>query len=195
MTDTFYKPIETDFNKNGFRFRQIRRDGDIAIFHKEAMANRHPLPFDGGFEVVVITRHEQYQLGDAIIEAGESYPSPEQWGYRGWSYNYLNLAFKKYESLLNKPIESMGEDVSPAPEEDEVVEIKSELTSSKSSELFLQFPSGQFTAKELAEYNHMDYNSASVFIRHELEKSITKSGQRPQPEGKRGKPSTLYTKI
>jgi hypothetical protein len=69
-----YKLLEPEITKSGFRFRQLVREGDIAIFHKVHLPSiSHPKAKDAGFEVVVIQKHNEHERAPGvIIEAKEA---------------------------------------------------------------------------------------------------------------------------
>ena len=69
-----YKPIAKEFCHDGFTFRQIAREGDIAIY--EQTWNGCPNP-SVAYEVVRIRRREAREIKGKIIEAAEVYPRSE----------------------------------------------------------------------------------------------------------------------
>jgi hypothetical protein len=192
MNTITYKPLETDFTKNQFRLRQIRREGDIAIFHRTAVAGGiHPVAFDGGFETIVVSRHDGYQISGVVMEPAECYPSNEQWGAKGWSYPTLFAADQKYERLLGR----LDEVVKPT-----VEMIPVDLTEEPKTRrprggiVILNIPDGEFTTKELGEFNKVDYSVAFTWLKENVDKLVKVKGER-RVEGQRGKASKTYEKL
>lgn len=88
------KLIPNEFVSKGFLYTKVKREGDKAIYkqaHKEATSFR--------YEVVVITRHNGYKLGESFIEPSEVYPGSSLWGIRGWTCGTLEDAEIRYTSL------------------------------------------------------------------------------------------------
>lgn len=79
------KPIKTKFERNGFIFEQIKRVGDVAIYSQKRPEHK----VDGHFEVVRIRRRSARKAFGVQFEAGEYYPSSEEWGVFGWTYGDL----------------------------------------------------------------------------------------------------------
>ena len=154
-----YKPLGVEYKKNGFNHTQLFREGDVAIFHK---VHIDPI-YDAGFEVVVISRHEEYEMGGNKIEAAEAYPSPEMWGTRGWTFTASELlkARNKYEKILKGDLTT---DVVVEVVEEPVVAVK-ERAKRGAPKADLTIPVGEFSIGELAEKNQVDYNHANLFIK------------------------------
>ena len=96
------KPLETDFISRTFRFEQVKRINDVAIFKKTALKGpirAHNYP--AGFEVVRISRHNGYEINGTKIEPAETYPSDSQWGISGFTYRDLDKAEDRKSTRLN----------------------------------------------------------------------------------------------
>ena len=90
------KLIPNEFVSKGFLYTKVKREGDKAIYkqaHKEATSFR--------YEVVVITRHNGYKLGESFIEPSEVYPGSSLWGIRGWTCGTIEDAERRYNNLPN----------------------------------------------------------------------------------------------
>lgn len=87
-----YKPVPEVFNKKGYTYRQIKREGNKAIFEQTK----------GDFtayEVVKIGKHNGYTMGGAYIEPSETYPGSSLWGILGWTCTDLDSANTRYNTL------------------------------------------------------------------------------------------------
>lgn len=194
MSEITYKPLAKEFKRNGFVFRELRRDGNIAIFHKVGigggvMAKTH----DAGFEVVVIGRHNGYTLGDVPIEPAETMPSSEQWGDKGFTYPKLLDAEIKFAQLLNKATPYVVE--SP----DSEVVSDSSVTSDEPrrgrprvAHPMLSIPSGEFSVQELADHNKVAYVNAYLFVNKEHPELVKLV--RMEQRAARGRKTSIYTK-
>lgn len=91
-----YKPIKTEFegraDQKGFLFKQLKREGQIALFKKNKGTVEN-------YEVIIIRNQEEYEMGGIKIEAKEHYPNAREFGTYGWSYQTLDSAEKKFKEL------------------------------------------------------------------------------------------------
>ena len=91
-----HKELDREFTRKSFTFKQFRRTGDVAIYEKiSKIGAKH-------YEVILIGRHNGYELGGIPIEPAETYPSDSAWGIRGWTYKILTDAEKRFNSLIEK---------------------------------------------------------------------------------------------
>lgn len=86
------KILEKEFRKRGFFHEEVFREKDIAIYKRWRTTQ---LAQDPHYEVVIIKYHDEYKLGNAVIEAGESYPGGSTWGILGWTLATESLAREK----------------------------------------------------------------------------------------------------
>jgi len=85
-----YKKLQDSFNKNGFTFEQVWREGDFAIYKQTKQGVNKQW-----YEAIKITRHNGYKIGGNVIEPSEIYPSNEKWGILGFTCVDLVSAHKK----------------------------------------------------------------------------------------------------
>lgn len=87
------KPLETEFDFNQFHFKQIRREGDLAIYeqwkHGRIIA----------WEVIRVQSHNGRQFGEKWYDPAEFYPCANSWGTLGWTCTSLEDANKRFESI------------------------------------------------------------------------------------------------
>jgi hypothetical protein len=95
-TAVTHKPIPTQFNKKGFTYTQLKREGARAIFEQtRAGTALH------NYEVVKIGRHNGYIMGGITIEPAETYPGSSLWGITGWTCTSLEQAMQRYEGMTS----------------------------------------------------------------------------------------------
>lgn len=84
------RTLPDTFKKYGSIFTIERRTVDKAIYSR-----------DGGesYEVIKIKNSPTRKIGSTLLEAGEYYPSAEQWGTYGFTYTNLKDALNKYDEL------------------------------------------------------------------------------------------------
>lgn len=91
------KTIKKEFVRSGFIHKQIKREGDVAIFYRTK-----PEYSNGHYEVIKISRHNGYKMGTAYIEAAETYPGASLWGLQGWTCRTLENAEEKYQEIKKR---------------------------------------------------------------------------------------------
>jgi hypothetical protein len=96
-----HKTLSVLFTENGFVFKQLIRQGDVALF-KKTKGNIE------SFEVVVIPRHDGYAIPgtDRRSEPAEYYPPSSTWGNKsgvtGFTYSAIESARDKFAELCGK---------------------------------------------------------------------------------------------
>lgn len=99
------KLLPASFTKNGFSHKLVRRKGLVAIYERTPLQGQAK-----DYEVVRIQEHEAAKVLDKkineyrTIEAGEHYPSNEQWGTYGFTYTNIESAVEKFEALVEKGV-------------------------------------------------------------------------------------------
>ena len=94
------KKLPTHFRSDDFDFRQIAREGDVALFRK---TKQYPSLLLETFEVVIVRKMDDH-IGPRgeMISAGEHMPRSEQWGTHGWSLQTLKRAWEKFHEVVAK---------------------------------------------------------------------------------------------
>jgi hypothetical protein len=91
------RELPTAFRSGSFDyFKLLVRDGDIALLRK----TKPGLAFES-FEVVMIQRHETFEIKGKLIPAGEHLPRSEQWGIKGWTYSDRLSADRTFNQLIS----------------------------------------------------------------------------------------------
>lgn len=98
-----YRPLETEYTKHGYLFRQVKREGLVAMYEQLDVQ-------ETGQEILIC--HEVYEV--IQMEAGfagpQKYPQParevppgnEQWGMKGFSPTTRERADIRFEELKNR---------------------------------------------------------------------------------------------
>lgn len=86
--------LEKSFDRKGFRYEQVYRKENRAIYTQT-------IPDVGSltYEVIVIKSHNGYEIAGTQILPSEVYPSSNQWGDTGWTYQTLEQAQNKMKQL------------------------------------------------------------------------------------------------
>lgn len=92
----FYKPLPKEFRRDGFQYRQIAREGDMAIFEQTWAGSASPSIC---YEVIRIRRRDGFQINGRFVEPAEVYPNSEAWGVDGWTLPDREAAFAKLREL------------------------------------------------------------------------------------------------
>jgi len=89
------KALPTEFDYDGFHFRQLAREGDVALFEK-----RKPTHSRASYEVAIVQQHPAETIHGREYPDRESMPPSETWGALGWTPSDLESAKTKFGSLV-----------------------------------------------------------------------------------------------
>lgn len=89
--DPEFIPLKSEFRKDGFDFRLIKRQGRVALFQKskQNITTEH-------FEVVLVRQNPASERFGRLFPDSESIPCSNEWGERGWSYSDRESAEKAF---------------------------------------------------------------------------------------------------
>ncbi len=85
-----YKPVPKQFRHDGFSYRQVAREGDLAIYEQRWRDSENLC-----FEVVRIRRHDGFTIAGNKVEPAEFYPKSASWGIDGFTLTDKDAAFSK----------------------------------------------------------------------------------------------------
>jgi hypothetical protein len=88
----FYKPLQKEFRRDGFNYRQVAREGRTAIYKQTWNGGSDPKVC---YEVVRIRRRNGFQIDGRLVQAAEVYPNSETWGVDGFTLTDKDAAFAK----------------------------------------------------------------------------------------------------
>jgi len=91
-----YKPLPTHFRRDGFNYRQIVREGYVAVYEQTWNGCLKPRIC---YEVIRIRRRDGFQIGDKFVEPHEVYPNSEAWGTDGFTFTDEDPPFAKLREL------------------------------------------------------------------------------------------------
>lgn len=87
--------LETKFKHGGFDYRQLQREGNVALFEQAK----------GGavvsYEVVIVRVKPASSIQGRIIPEREAYPSNEEWGTFAWTVVRLEDAKERFNRLVD----------------------------------------------------------------------------------------------
>lgn len=181
--------LETNFTSGvgGFgadvlTYKQLMRSDLAAVYERSR---------DGMIKDYEVTKIKiqpkgfQVMNGKPLEDDTEMYASTGQWGKSGWSFKNLGAAKAKFELLSN-----------PAVKE---VETSDDVVIESPSVKFLNttfiFPSTEkFSTKDFAETNHIEYITASLYIKDAVNNGTVKSAG-SERRASRGKETNLFSKV
>lgn len=127
----------------------------------------------------------------------EEYPSGGKFGKTAKFCHALEVAEHWYsEFMKGKVVEPTDASPDEEDDEDEASPVEANESASKrgrpkSDRVMLKFPAGEFSCKELAEFNQVDYSIASITLR-ESESNKTISFVREERRNAKGKATRLF---
>jgi hypothetical protein len=92
----FYKPLPTQFRRDGFNYQQIARERDAAIYEQKQIGGSNPSVC---YEVIRIRRREGFQINGRFVEPAEVYPNSDAWGVDGFTFTRKDAAFAKLQEV------------------------------------------------------------------------------------------------
>lgn len=92
-----YRPLPTQFQRDGFNYRQIAREGGGAIYEQIRIGIPNPTV---GYEVIRIRRRDGFYIHGRFVEPAETYPSSQAWGIDGWTFPTKEAAFAKLREIV-----------------------------------------------------------------------------------------------
>lgn len=90
---TAYLPIPDFYKKNGYDFKLIKRQGDVAIFSQYSEGEII------AYEVFEIRKQKEADWGEIHYEAKERIPSNEEWGNNAYTVWTLKEAMAKVAEI------------------------------------------------------------------------------------------------
>jgi hypothetical protein len=91
-----YRPLPIAFNRNGFNYRQITREGNAAIYQQIWSGCSSPSVC---YELVRIRRRDGFQINGRFVEPAEVYPRSDAWGVDGFTVTDKDAAFTKLREV------------------------------------------------------------------------------------------------
>jgi hypothetical protein len=97
----FYRPLPKEFCRHGFNYRQIAREGNVALYEQHWSGCAEPSVC---YEVIRIRRRDGFQISEKFIEPYEVYPNSDAWGVDGFTFTNRDKAWPKFfEISLEEP--------------------------------------------------------------------------------------------
>jgi hypothetical protein len=96
----FYKRLPTEFRRDGFNYRQIAREADVATYEQTWSGCSDPSVC---YEVIRIRRREGFQIDGRLVEPAEVYPNSEAWGVDGFTLTDKGAAIAKMQEVAGQP--------------------------------------------------------------------------------------------
>lgn len=85
------RKIKNEFVRSGFTHKLVKRTGCVAIYKRRSGRS------DWHYEIVKISSHNGYKLGDQYVKPAETYPGASLWGIQGWTCTTLEKAQTRFK--------------------------------------------------------------------------------------------------
>jgi hypothetical protein len=95
----FYKSLPTRFSRDGFKYRQIVREGNAAIYEQAWSGCAEPSVC---YEVIRIRRRDGFQIDGRLVEPAEVYPRSGAWGVDGFTLTDRDPTFAKLREVTGQ---------------------------------------------------------------------------------------------
>ena len=169
-----FKSGAGSLNRN---YRQLARTEKVALYVRTPLEGERGHPDYEVFIIKMLPKGSKVKLPGKeeyfTTDDQEKYPCNTDFGRIAWSITDKPKALKKYEELCTKS------DISVEEEEPEIS---------------IVIPLGEWSTKELAEANKVEYPQASIFLKEALAAGTIKFS-RAERRNVKGKPTNLYSKV
>ena len=191
------------FSANPLTYTQLKRNEKAAVY----MRSRDGKPYD--YETFLIKiKPKGTRIFQKVLEDDEEcYPSTSQWGRIAWSFTSVGMAMHRFHELthgkikedtttpeeIEKNADSSHAPISsvtpPTPENNDSEEDSEDDKPYKGPDLII--PVGEFSTKELAAKNNVQYPIAFLFLKDREKKGKIKFVRKERRAAK-GKPTSLF---
>ena len=190
---------EGGFSNNPLTYTQLKRSDKAAVY----MRSRDGKPYD--YETFLIkVKPKGTRIFQQVLEDDkECYPSCSQWGRVAWTFSSPGLAIHRFNELNaiaeNKELITVGdtEEEPTEPSKEQVIsqpENNSENDDKPYKGPDLIIPVGEFSTKQLAAHNNVQYPIAFLFRKDAERKGKIKFSRKQKADG-RGKPTDIFVAI
>lgn len=100
------KKLKTEFTKLGFKFNQLKRNGDVCLFER---VDKNGIIT---YEVIRVIIRKPTEIMGRKVDGGEGYPGNERWGSHGWTFTSIERANSKYHTLINE-LKALNRGITP----------------------------------------------------------------------------------
>lgn len=99
------RPLSTEFTYDGFDYRLVKRQGDVAIFSQSSGK------LVISYEVVIIrVKPAKTFPGGRVVPEREAYPTNEEWGKYAWTCATRERADERFQALVDSSQERQFKD-------------------------------------------------------------------------------------
>jgi hypothetical protein len=98
-----YKLLDRHFQRGGFSYKQLERQGDFATYSQTWRGCSEP---SIAFEVICVRRHNGKEIKGQWFGPSEFYPSSTEWGKYGFTFTHEHAAFAKLRELSRRSVRS-----------------------------------------------------------------------------------------
>jgi len=91
-----YKSLPKEFRRGGFKYQQIAREGNAAIYEQRWTGCAEPSVC---YEIIRIRKREGFQVGSRFVGPAEVYPNSQTWGVDGFTVTDKDAAFTKLRQM------------------------------------------------------------------------------------------------
>lgn len=189
------------FSTSPLTYTQLKRNDKFAVYER----SRDGKPYD--YEVITIKvnpKGKELKFPNGIVKVVEDdtelYPTTSQWGRLAWTLPNQGIAMVRFLELSKEGITediSLSSDVvkDPTPalqSENHPDETEDDAKPYKGPDLLI--PVGEFSTKDLAAFNNVEYPTAFLFRKDREHKGQIKF-VRSERRATKGKPTQLFTKV
>jgi hypothetical protein len=93
------KKLNKEFESAGFKYKQIHREGDYAIYERKYIDSIHK-----HYEAIKIQSHNGMEIAGKKLPPSEFYPSSNSWGRNGYTCLTKQHAYTRLDTMMKEDI-------------------------------------------------------------------------------------------
>ena len=94
------KKLEKEFESAGFKYKQIHREKNYAIYERKYMDSLS----DPHYEAIKILSHNGMEIAGKKLPPSEYYPSSNSWGTNGYTCINKKAAYNRLDRMMKEDI-------------------------------------------------------------------------------------------
>lgn len=193
------------FSDNPLSYTQLKRNEKAAVY----MRSRNGQPYDyEAFLIKIDKKGKTTKFPNGTVKVleddMEKYPSCSQFGRIAWSFCNISMAMLRFHELTHGEVKEELTDGKEIPDAEpisspkKVIPVNTEKEKDEDPKPYkgpdLLIPVGEFSTKQLASHNNVQYPIAFLFRKEAERKGQIKFSRKQKADG-RGKPTDIFVSI
>ena len=175
---------EGGFSTDPLTYTQLARTDKVAIYERSRDGKVKDYEV---FKIKILPKGTQV-FQTTTVDDEEKYPGTSQFGFIAWSFCNKGAAMARYNELCNPTAPVVIPDADPVEDQSVTIPIVRSSPVAK-----LNIPPGEFSVKDLAAFNSVEYITGSLFVKDAVATGVLQFVRKEKRNVGRGKPTNIYT--